>query len=137
VYEGPPDGTPRVRLGPEEVLVDFNKPYRIKALFCNSTFSAVQFKVPKTHSDGSTSNLKVWTNVRRDNDWWAEVIDASIGMSSLLARTLPLDNPEVPDEGGSNNLIVLTKAHPSRRDAQTPKTSAPRPLWDSEAEEAN
>ena len=54
VYEGPPDGTPRVRLGPEEILVDFNRPYRIKALFTNTTFSAVQFKVTKTHSDGST-----------------------------------------------------------------------------------
>ena len=132
VYEGPPDGTPRVRLSSEEVLVDFNRPYRIKALFCNSTFSAVQFKVMKTYSDGTTSSMKVWTNVRRDNDWWAEIVDASIGMGSLLERTLPLDYPEHSEEGGTNNLIVITKAHPSRRNAPAPKTSAPAP-----AEEAN
>ena len=124
VYEGPPDGTPRVRLGPDEVLVDFTRPYRVKALFCNSTFSAVQFKVTKSHSDGTTSSLRVWTNVRRDNDWWAEIVDANVG-----ERLFPHGHPERLNEGSLSGLVVLTA---SRRAAPATRFSSPAP-----AEEAN
>ena len=116
VYEGPPDGTPRVRLGPKQFLVDFARPYRIKALFCNTTFSAVQFKVMKTHSDGTSSSMKVWTNIRRDNDWWAEIVHASLG------GTLAPDYTDHSEHGSTGNLIVLTS---SRRAPSTPRHSAP------------
>ena len=77
IYKGPPDGTPHVRLGPDEVPIYFSKPYRIKAMFANETFSSVQFEVPQTHSDGSTLYIKVWANIRRQGDWWAEILDSS------------------------------------------------------------
>ena len=79
VYDGPPDGTARVRLGPEEINVDFSKPYQIRALFCNHTFSAVQFKAPAVlNMDGFVRpGMLVWTNVRRYTDWWARLVDAS------------------------------------------------------------
>ena len=78
VYEGPPDGTPRVRLGPEEINVDFVRPYKIRALFVNDVYLAVQFKVPTVlHMSGFMKpGMLVWTNVRRGNDWWARLVDA-------------------------------------------------------------
>ena len=84
VYEGPLDGTPRVRLGPEEITVDFSTAFRIKALFCNETFSAVQFKAQKTLEDGSTRSMKFWTNVRRGGEWWADIVHPS-GTDSCTA----------------------------------------------------
>ena len=122
VYEGPPDCTPRVRLGPEEILIDFTRPYCIKALFCNSMFSAVQFKALKTFSDGTTSTLKVWTNVRRGSDWWAEIVDASFG-----EQTPSAEHSGSPEEGGASDLIVLT---PSRRTRTVQQCPAPVPAED-------
>jgi hypothetical protein len=84
VYEGPPDGTERVRLGPNEIEVDFSRAFRVRALFCNETYSAVQFKVQKTLPDGSIRSLKVWTNIRKGGEWWADVVHPS-GTSSSTA----------------------------------------------------
>jgi hypothetical protein len=77
VYEGPPDGTERVRLGPNEITIDFSRAFQVKALFCNETYSAVQFRVKHTLPDGSTKSQKVWTNIRKGGDWWAEVVPPS------------------------------------------------------------
>jgi hypothetical protein len=77
IYEGPPDGTERVRLGPNEIEVDFSRAFRVRALFCNETYSAVQFKVKNTLPDGSIKSLKVWTNIRKGGEWWADVVHAS------------------------------------------------------------
>jgi TfoX/Sxy family transcriptional regulator of competence genes len=77
IYEGPPDGTERVRLGPNEIEVDFSRAFRVRALFCNETYSAVQFKVKNTLPDGSIRSLKVWTNIRKGGEWWADVVHAS------------------------------------------------------------
>ena len=115
VYEGPPDGTPRVRLGPKEITIDFSKAYCIKALFCNNTYSAVQFKARKTFSDGTTSNPRVWTNVRRGNDWWAEIVHASMGEPAPTC-----------DDGGIGELIVVT---PSRRFGSVSQTAPTVPAW--------
>ena len=87
VYEGPPDGTERVRLGPEEIIVDFSKAFRVRALFCNETFSAVQFKVQKTLEDGSIRSLRVWTNIRRGGEWWADIVHPSGTDSSTADET--------------------------------------------------
>jgi hypothetical protein len=90
IYDGPPDGTVRTRIGPDEIEINFSRPYKIRALFCNSTYSAVQFKTPPVaRDDGSIqSGRLVWTNVRRHNAWWATLIDASV-----LAR-VPADLSE-------------------------------------------
>ena len=74
VYEGPPDGTERVRLGPNEITIDFSRTFQVKALFCNETYSAVQFRVKHTLPDGSTTSQKVWSNIRKGGDWWAEIV---------------------------------------------------------------
>ena len=100
VYEGPPDGTPRVRLGPEEVFVDFNRIYRVTGIYANALYTAVSFKVPslddvkanagkakgandpdddeddvyKIKPPGSLPTT-VWTNIRRDEVWWAKLVD--------------------------------------------------------------
>ena len=80
VYEGPPDGTPRVRLGPEEINVDFARPYKIRALFINDVYLAVQFKVPSVlHMSGFLKpGMMLWTNVRRGDDWWARLVEPSM-----------------------------------------------------------
>ena len=99
VYEGPPEGTPRVRLGPEEITIDFTKAYRIKALFCNETFSAVQFKVLKTSRNGSVSHMKVWTNVRRGGDRWADIVHPSMGDT---------DQATTDEHGRIGEAIIIT-----------------------------
>ena len=107
VYDGPPDGTVRVNLGPKEINIDFSKPYKIRALFCNHTFSAVQFKAPAflTMKGFMKPAMLVWTNVRRYTDWWASLVDAS------AAVDFPDCFSEVEDtEGGS----------PIMRDARVP-----------------
>ena len=111
VYDGPPDGTERVRLGPEEINVDFSRPYQIRALFCNHTFSAVQFMAPAVlNMDGFVKpGMLVWTNVRRYLDWWARLVDAN------AVGPLPEDFPGAEDtEAGS----------PILRDARCPGPSA-------------
>jgi len=77
VYEGPPDGTERVRLGPNEIEIDFSRAFQVRALFCNETYSAVQFKVKHTLPDGSIRSQKVWTNIRKGGEWWADIVHAS------------------------------------------------------------
>jgi hypothetical protein len=58
----------------------------VKALFCNETYSAVQFRVKHTLPDGSTRSQKVWTNIRKGGDWWADVVHPSgTGSSSADA----------------------------------------------------
>ena len=116
VYEGPPDGTPRVRLGPEEITVDFTKAYCIKALFCNRTYSAVQFKALKTFSDGTTSNLRIWTNVRRGNDWWADLVHASMGEPAPTG-----------DDGDLGESLVVT---PTGRSTSASRFAPTVPAWD-------
>ena len=112
IYEGPPDGTPRVRLGPDAVPVDFSRPYQIKAMFANEVFSAVQFNVPQTHADGSTSNVKVWKNVCRRNDRWAEIIDS--GASWGLGNDFP-----GPDDADSSPPAQITSAGSRSSSART------------------
>ena len=92
VYEGPPDGTPRVRLGPDEIYVDFDRVYQVTEMYANSLFTAVSFKVPDlddaktSNPDGNEENVYeikppgspptiVWTNVRRKEVWWAKLVD--------------------------------------------------------------
>jgi hypothetical protein len=101
IYKGPPDGFPRVRLGLDEAPVDFSRPYQIKAMFANEAFSAVQFKVPQTHDDRSTSNVKVWTNVRRRGVWWAEILDSGVGRD--FGRQVP--------ESPTTSTTVSAPAH--------------------------
>ena len=88
VYDGPPDGTARVRLGPEEVMVDFARPYKIYALFINDVYLAVQIKIPEQLNMSGFSNRSrmVWSNMRRGDDWWARLIDPDL--SRDLQRTL-------------------------------------------------
>jgi hypothetical protein len=92
VYEGPPDGTPRVRIGQDELFVDFNGTFRVSGIYVNTTFTAVSFKVAGVSKDDSseselddiysdkppgTAPTTVWTNVRKRDVWWAKVVSAS------------------------------------------------------------
>ena len=76
VYDGPPDGTMRDRIGPENLVVDFDRPYKIVALFVNDLYFSVQFKVPGglTTSGWKSRSRVVWGNMRRGNDWWATLV---------------------------------------------------------------
>ena len=76
VYDGPPDGTIRDRIGPEILMVDFERPYKIVALFMNDLHFSVQFKVPGAvmMSGWKTRSRVVWGNVRRGSDWWATLV---------------------------------------------------------------
>jgi len=69
-----------VRLGPEEINVDFARPYKIRALFINDVYLAVQFKVPSVlHMSGFVRpGMILWTNVRRYDDWWARLIEPTL-----------------------------------------------------------
>jgi hypothetical protein len=69
VYEGPPDGTPRVRLSSNELFVDFNKIHRVTGIYADRTWTAVSFEVTPTDQEG---HVTVWTNVRKDSIWWAK-----------------------------------------------------------------
>ena len=90
-----------MRLGPDEVPVDFAKPYRIKAMFANEVFSAVQFKVAVTHADGSSSNIKVWTNVRRHGDGWAEILDSSAFANPTFENRVVLASATSPRQAAA------------------------------------
>ena len=116
VYEGPPDGTPRVRLGPEEINIDFTRPYKIRALFCNHTFSAVQFKAPGALTmDGFVKpGMMVWTNVRRGHDWWAKLIHAS----------LTLDLPPDEDDAEEGSSILQDVRRPASASGFAPTVPA-------------
>ena len=114
VYDGPPDGTQRVRLGPEEIMVDFARPYKIYALFVNDVYLAAQIKIPEQlNMSGFTKpSMMVWSNMRRGNEWWARLIDPELARelqnalsrgsneeqqsSSLTIRRLPL-NPRIAE----------------------------------------
>ena len=87
IYEGPPDGTPRVRLSSEELYVDFDKIYKVKGIYADKTWTAVSFEVFPTSDDrvssttasygydGAAPNdgaVTVWTNVRKNHLWWAK-----------------------------------------------------------------
>ena len=104
VYDGPPDGTQRVRLGPEEIMVDFTRPYKIRALFVNDVYLAVQFKAPAvwTMSGVVKPGMMVWTNVRRGDDWWARLIDPS------LARDLQ-NPPGIDSDEGQQFSCIATR----------------------------
>ena len=93
IYEGPPDGTQRLRIGPEEVHVDFSRPYKIRAIFVNDVYLAVQFKVPTVlnMSGFVRPGMNVWTNVRRGDEWWARLVDASVAQD--LINPTGADNP--------------------------------------------
>ncbi len=114
VYDGPPDGTPRVRLGPEEIMVDFARPYKIYALFINDVYLAVQIKIPEqlNMSGFISPSMMVWSNMRRGDKWSATLIDAELARelqnawsrgthegqqsSSLTIRRIPL-NPRAAE----------------------------------------
>ena len=117
VYEGPLDGTPRVRLGPEEITVDFSRPYRIRAMFCNHTFSAVQFKAPKSlmMNGMMKPGMMVWTNVRCGNDWWADLMLAN------MDDPLPVED----DESGEGSVMIK----PRRRSISAPRIAPTVPAW--------
>ena len=117
VYEGPPDGTPRVRLGPEEINVDFTRPYKIRALFCNHTFSAVQFKAPAalTMNGFIKPGMMVWTNVRRGHDWWARLVHTSL-----------IDDPAADDEESGEGSAIIRDV---RRPVSTPRFAPTVPAW--------
>ena len=87
-------------MGPEEINVDFTRPYQIKAMFANEMFSAVQLKAPYVKGDGSTGFLKVWTNVHRRSDWWAEILDAA-GILNAPALTPAASAPSATSAGRS------------------------------------
>ena len=77
--------------------MDFERIYRITGIFANTLFTAVSFKVPrledvprqsphpsdepdseeddvyKSKPPGSKPST-VWTNIRRDKHWWAELV---------------------------------------------------------------
>ena len=77
VYEGPPDGTMRPRIGPETLVVDFMRPYKIVAIFFNDVYLAVQFRVPASiMMDGRKQEAKsVWGNMRKGSLWLGELVD--------------------------------------------------------------
>jgi hypothetical protein len=86
IYEGPPDGTPRVRLSSEELHIDFSKIYQVTGIYADSTWTAVSFEVIPTLDDKTfhtvtsyrhdgtqpqNGAVTVWTNVRKNHIWWA------------------------------------------------------------------
>ena len=77
VYDGPPDGTLRHRIGPESLVVDFMRPYKIVALFFNDVYLAAQFRVPAAvMMDGRMQEAKsVWGNMRKGSLWLCELVD--------------------------------------------------------------
>ena len=76
----------------------------------------MQFKALKTFSDGTASNMKVWTNVRRGNDWWADIVHASMGEPAPTG-----------DDGGIGESIVVTS---SQRSESAPRFAPTVPAWD-------
>ena len=105
VYEGPPDGTSRVRLGPEEVMVDFARPYKIYALFVNDVYLAVQIKIPEQlyMSGYLKPSMMVWSNVRRGDEWWARLIDPDV------ARDLQNSQGCEDDEGQQSQSLKIKR----------------------------
>ena len=113
VYDGPPDGTIRVRLGPEEVMVDFARPYAIHSIFVNDIYLAVQIQIPEQlNMSGFVSpSRRVWCNVRRGDDWWARLIDADLGRE--LERALDVQDDD--DKGG----LTIRRLPQNHRSART------------------
>ena len=87
VYEGPPDGTPRVRLSSEELHIDFDKIYQVKGIYADKMWTAVSFEVIPTPEDRTKCTITsfgydgsaprdgavtVWSNVRKNHVWWAK-----------------------------------------------------------------
>ena len=66
IYKHPPHGGHRARhILAADLYCDFTKTYTIKAIFVSQQWLAVQFEVDDT---------LVWTNVRKNNEWWAEIV---------------------------------------------------------------
>jgi len=87
-----------VRLGPEEVMVDFVRPYKIYALFVNDVYLAAQIKIPEqlNMSGFISPSMYVWSNVRRGDEWWARLIDAELAreLETAFSRGTP-DAPQL------------------------------------------
>ena len=72
IYWNPPAGDVREEhISPNVVHCDFACVYRIIGIYVSSKWLAVQFEV----IDSGGWSSYVWTNVRKWNEWWAEVVD--------------------------------------------------------------
>ena len=59
--------------------------------------------------------MMVWTNVRRGNDWWADLLHASNG------DAIPIDD----EESGEGSAVIGDK----RRPVSTPRFAPTVPAW--------
>ena len=117
VYDGPPDGTARVRIAPEEIMVDFARPYQIHALFVNDVYLAAQIKIPKQWmmSGLVKPSTMVWSNIRRGDDWWAKLIDPDVGreLERVLSHEMETDEQQHDNKG---SLIIKRLASNTKVD---------------------
>ena len=71
VYDGPPDGTHRLHLRRSQVWFDATAEHRITGIYFDKTWTAVQFCPDPDRRPWE----KVWTNVRKRNDWVADIVN--------------------------------------------------------------
>ena len=69
IYDGPPDGSHRHHLRSTQVWFDATAAHRITGIYFDQEWTAVQFCPASDRRPWE----KVWTNVRRGNQWWAEI----------------------------------------------------------------
>ena len=71
IYDGPPDGSCRPHFRRSQVWFDVTAEHRITGIYFDQEWTAVQFcPAPRRHPD-----VKLWTNVRHRNHWWAEIVN--------------------------------------------------------------
>ena len=71
IYAGPPDGTHRRPIPRIQVWFDVTAVHRITGICFDQEWTAMQFH---PHPD-LRPWVKVWTNVRHRNAWWAEIVN--------------------------------------------------------------
>ena len=71
IYDGPPDGSHRLHLRRTQVWFDATAEHRITGIYFDQEWTAVQFCPAPVRRPW----VKVWTNVRHRNDWWAEIVN--------------------------------------------------------------
>ena len=71
IYDGPPDDDGSDRTEITDVWFHATAAHRITGIYFDREWTAVQF----CPAQGRRPYVKVWTNVRHRNHWWAEIVN--------------------------------------------------------------